>query len=269
MTETLGAGAFADVLRAEHVHLERPVALKVLKPEVAARPEIVERFLAEAKLVSKVRHPGIVEVHDFGQSEGLPWMALELIEGQTLRQLLQKRGALGLGEAVRLGRHLADALTAAHQSGVVHRDLKPENVIVDRQGRPHVLDFGIARVFWGTRRDEGVAFLGTPRYASPEAAAEGEVTAAADQYALALMVFELASGKLPFQSKTAMGWLHHHRETAPALLSSICKTPRALEEVLAKGLAKAPLERHADLAAFGAALGKALPRRSSRSLPQD
>jgi len=267
VSETLGAGAFADVLRAEHVHLERPVALKVLKPEVAARPDVLDRFLAEAKLVSKVRHPGIVEVYDFGQTEGLPWMALELVEGQTLRQILRKRGALGLGEAVRFGRHLADALSAAHQSGVVHRDLKPENVIVDRQGRPHVLDFGLARVFWGTRRDEGAAFLGTPRYASPEAASEGEVTAAADQYALALMVFELASGKLPFQSETAIGWLHHHRETAPALLSSVCKTPRALEEVLAKGLAKAPLERHADLAAFGAALGAALPPRATGPVP--
>ena len=251
----LGSGAFADVFRAEHVHLERPVALKILRPELAARADVVERFLAEAKVVSRIHHRGVVEVYDFGQTKGVPFMALELVEGTNLRDRVQP-GGLPLPEVRSLGRDLCLALGAAHKAGVIHRDLKPENILVDREGRAHVLDFGMARVFWGTTRDEGAGFLGTPRYASPEAADEGDVAAPADQYALGLILYELATGQLPFSSSSTVGWLHHHRSTRPRPPRELRPDlPHDLEEALLVALAKAPHERHSDLSAFAAALG--------------
>ncbi|HBP16757.1 MAG TPA: serine/threonine protein kinase, partial [Planctomycetes bacterium] len=120
--DLLGSGAFADVFRAEHVHLERPVALKILRPELAARKDVVERFLAEAKVVSRIHHPGVVEVYDFGQAKGVPFMALQLVEGTNLRDHV-KPGGLPLAEVRSLGRDLCQALGAAHKAGVIHRDL--------------------------------------------------------------------------------------------------------------------------------------------------
>src|SRR5262249_24589791 len=142
-------------------------------------------------------------------------MALELIEGQSLRALADK-GPAPIARVVALGKELCAAVGAAHAAGVIHRDLKPENVLVDRDGHAHVLDFGMARVFWGTKHDDGAGFLGTPRYASPEAAVNGDVAAPADQYALGLILYELATGKMPFSSSSPVGWLHHHRTTPPA-----------------------------------------------------
>ncbi|MGE0708300.1 MAG: protein kinase [Planctomycetota bacterium] len=254
VVDVLGSGAFADVLRVEHVHLERPAALKLLRPDVASRPEVRERFLAEAKLVSRIRHPGVVQVYDFGEVEALPWMALELIDGSSLRETIA-RGPVGVDEARRIARELIAAVAAAHAAGVVHRDLKPENVLLDRAGAVHVLDFGLARVFWGTRRDDGAAFLGTPRYASPEAAAGEDVSAPADQYAIGLILYELLCGRGPFQSESAVGYLHHHRSSAPPPLKTPAPLPPGLSDAVLRALRKRPQERHADLDAFAAALG--------------
>src|SRR5581483_1184090 len=170
VTDVLGAGAFADVFAAEHVHLERKVALKVLKSRFATRPSVAEGFVREAKLVSRLRHPGIAEVYDFGPVDGTFFMALELVSGRTLRATIKERAPLPLARAARTVRAILEAVHAAHKAGVVHRDLKPENVLEDGAGGVRVVDFGMAKVFWGVKGEDGVQFAGTPPYASPEAA---------------------------------------------------------------------------------------------------
>ncbi len=257
VVDVLGEGAYAHVLRAEHVHLERPAALKLLKPVHAAKADVRARFLAEAKLVSRIRHEGVAEVFDFGEVDGTPYMALELIDGRTLREALETRRAHPFAEARALTLDVLAAVEAAHRLGVIHRDLKPENILVDRRGRAHVVDFGMARVFWGGADAKAApgGFAGTPRYASPEAGRGGDVDARSDQYAIGLVLYELLTGASPFTSDTAVGWIAHHAGTPPPPPST--RKPGcapAVDPVVLRALEKSPQKRWADLASFANAL---------------
>ena len=259
IVDFLGAGAFAYVFRAEHVHLERPAALKVLRSTYAKQADVTRRFLAEAKVVSRLKHPAIVEVHDFGEAAGSFYMALEHVDGVTLRKTIEERGPLPVSEAIAIVQSILGGLELAHKSGVVHRDLKPENVLLDRRGGVHVLDFGMARAFWSGIREPGAsaAFAGTPRYASPEAAAGKEVDARADQYAAGLILYELATKDFPFESDSSVGFLHHHAHTVPVAPSE--RRPdlpfsRLFDRTVLKALEKNPEARYPGVAAFAAAL---------------
>ena len=195
----LGRGGMGVVLEAWSEHLGRPVALKLLLPGAALDVELVLRLRREIAATARLQHPHLVAVLDAGEVGGAPWVALELVEGEPLSTRLAREGALPEREVARVGRALADALACAHDHGVLHRDLKPGNVLLDRQGRPRLSDFGLARLLDGEGRltATGVA-LGTPAYMAPEQAEGGRVDARTDVYGLGALLYELLTGARPF-----------------------------------------------------------------------
>lgn len=241
----LGQGAMGAVYRAVDTHRDRVVALKVLLPQGGASPEFEARFVREAEVLARLRHPGIVGVEDFGAADGLCYLVLEHVEGRTLREQMRS-GPVQLEEARRIIGQLGEALQAAHDLGIVHRDVKPENVLVAADGRARLVDFGLAR--WARREgfgDSVDAFtltrsgtaVGTPIYMAPEQLhGDGEVDGRADVYALGVLAYELLTGKLPLG-----------RFEPP---SSVVPTAVPCDKVVLRALANRPADRYASVRAF-------------------
>jgi serine/threonine-protein kinase len=248
----LGSGGMGTVYRAEQVAMGREVALKVLRPEIAHDPQVQARFAREARSASQVESPFVVTLFDHGQTpDGLLFIAMELLRGQTLAEYLREHGALPWPEAVRIGRDIARALSAAHEGGVVHRDLKPENVHLGARDRAvKVLDFGIAKIVDRKRAGEDAAvtvagaILGTPAYMSPEAAARsGNVGKPTDLYALGVILFEMVVGRAVFEEKEPVLLLGMHLRVDPERLREArpeLDVPDALETLVDRLLAKEP-----------------------------
>lgn len=262
VSEVLGEGAYAWVLKARHVMLDREVALKVLKPLNNDMQTVKQRFLAEGRVISKLQHPNIVEVYDFGETEdGLLYMALEYLEGQDLRSFLKEQNHRTVKYCTEVILEILKSLQAAHEMNIVHRDLKPENVFLVNDGSIRVLDFGIAKVIHETHSTEGQfttkdgSFLGTPKYCSPEQAL-GETTGPwTDLYAAALIYFEMLTGELPFKSQNALGYLTHHASTKPATPSSLRgDIPQEAERSIMRALNKKPKQRYPSAQSFIRAL---------------
>ena len=273
----LGAGAMGDVYAARHPIIDKRVAIKVLKRELAADPEAAERFIREARAVNQIDHANVIDVFNFGRlpDDGRLYLVMDLVDGRSLRSAMQV-GALAVDDALDVLGKIADALDAAHARGVVHRDLKPDNVMLSNSIPPHVyvLDFGIAKL----AATSGVAtltakgsWLGTPGYMAPEQWSADGAGPASDRYALGVMAFELLSGALPFQAPTLPQMMEQHfRAPVPALSARGSVAHRVtLDPVLAKAMAKDPSQRFAtarDLvdalrgAAAGAAVVRARPR---------
>ncbi|HEX9049689.1 MAG TPA: serine/threonine-protein kinase, partial [Anaeromyxobacter sp.] len=224
----LGAGGMGAVYRAEHVHVGRKAAVKVLHADLRRSPADRERFRREARVASKLRSPHVVEVLDFGEDEaGRPYLALELLEGEALRAVLDREGRLAPARAVRLLRQLLDGLAAAHEAGIVHRDLKPENLWLSGSGAAEtlkVLDFGIAK--WSEARPDSARtqaglVLGTPEYLAPEQAVGGEVDRRADLYAAGILGFVMLTGRHPFDTSDIRALVAAHAfERVPGLSSA-------------------------------------------------
>ncbi len=268
----LGSGAMAHVYRARQLGVGRDVAIKILRPELLARPEVVTRFRSEAEVAARLDHPHVLVVHAVGEvpstsgGPALPYVALELLEGPSLRRLLETSAPLPIGRALHLVLALADAAGEAHAHGIVHRDLKPENVILVRRGNDpdyvKLLDFGLAKQLEpGTdcRTREG-SVLGTARYVSPEGAEGRSVTPASDCYALATMLYECLSGRTPFEAPSAVTLLAQQATAEPPELRTLVATPVAIAEVVMRNLAKKPEQRSADGRAFGRELADAARR---------
>ena len=212
VTAELGEGGMGQVYRAHHHLLDRPAAVKVLRPELTANRELVQRFFREAKAATAIRHPGIVDVYDFGHTAaGQAFYVMELLEGGSLAARLRARGRFPAREAATIARGIANALRAAHEQHIIHRDLKPDNVFLvpDPDGligeRVKVLDFGVAKLLgesWSdARRTQTGALLGTPLYMAPEQArAAGAIDHRADLYSLGCILYELLVGKPPFEA---------------------------------------------------------------------
>ncbi|MDF1661054.1 MAG: protein kinase, partial [Planctomycetota bacterium] len=262
VSEVLGEGAYAWVLKARHVMLDRIVALKVLKPLNNDMATVKQRFLAEGRVISKLQHPNIVEVYDFGETEdGLLYMALEYLEGQDLRSLLKAKSQHSVKYCTEVTLEILKSLQAAHEMNIVHRDLKPENVFMVNDGSIRVLDFGIAKVIHETHSAEGQfttkdgSFLGTPKYCSPEQALGENTGPWTDLYAAALIYFEMLTGQLPFKSQNALGYLTHHASTKPATPSSIRPDiPAEAERSIMRALNKKPMQRYPSAQSFIRAL---------------
>src|SRR6185369_4650352 len=214
------------VYRGEQISLKRAVAVKVLKPELGSHQLVLRRFNAEAEAVAKLSHPNTVNIYDFGQdSDGSLFIAMEFIEGRSLREAIQKEGPFSPARAISIALQVAASLSDAHAHSIVHRDLKPDNVMLQDRGRQkdvvRVLDFGIAKLRDDSRATQQAMtqagdMLGTPQYMAPEQIKADHVDGRTDVYALGCMMYEMLTARLPFEATTIMAMLSKHLTEQPA-----------------------------------------------------
>jgi serine/threonine protein kinase len=264
--DVIGQGAFGTVYRAVHPVLHREVAIKVLGSAHSADPGVAQRFVEEARVIHRIRHPNIVDLLGFGElSTGQMYYAMELLAGKTLAGHLTERGAFEPGVALHVLRQIADALDAAHGNGVLHRDLKPDNVFVVGELGPgcrvKLLDFGIAKLLGddSVLRTRSGMLMGTPAYMSPEQCGGEKVDAKSDIYALGVIAHELFTGARPYPGQTVRELLSQHMFETPIRASSVKPSlPARLDGVLLALLDKQPPRRPASATAAVQALGDAL-----------
>jgi serine/threonine-protein kinase len=252
----IGGGGMADVWLAEDTHLQRRIALKVLHARLAQDREFVMRFQREAESAAGLQHPNVVAVFDRGEWEGTYYIAMQYVEGPTLKQLIDS--GITVEQAVAVIRQVLQAAGYAHRQGIVHRDLKPQNVIVDPEGKAVVTDFGIARAGVSEITQTG-SVMGTPHYLSPEQAQGFDVTAVSDLYSIGVMLYEALTGRVPFEGESAVAVAMKQVSQMPQRPSSI--QPRvspALDAVVMRALEKDPGARFQSADAFIAALDQAM-----------
>lgn len=263
----LGRGGMSIVFGGRQRELDRQVAVKFLAPQLFADATARRRFLQEARLTAKVVHPHVVGIFDFGERNGVPYIVLEYLPGDSVKRRIRNAGALGTREALELARQALLGLAAAHELGIVHRDVKSENLLLTADGEVKVTDFGIAKAVAGTGLVHTMPeiLLGTPATMSPEQARGEPVTARSDLYSMGVVLFEMLTGQLPFLGDTPTAILVKQiREPAPRLAQLRPGSPPELEELLEHALAKEPAQRFESAAAFGEAVDALL-----RTLPSD
>jgi serine/threonine protein kinase len=249
ITDELGEGGMGVVYRATHSLLNRPAAIKVLRPELGTHTAALDRFLNEARATPAIRHPGIVEVYDFGHTEnGCAYIAMELLEGDSLAERIERRGKLPVGEALAIARRIAAPLAVAHELGIVHRDLKPDNVFLirDREGAEQLklLDFGIAKLETAVVRTTVGLVLGTPSYMAPEQClGQPDCDHRVDLYALGCILYELISGAPPFGRGGSMTDLMAAHINAPVPPAPLLALDPEIARLIRRLLAKSPAER--------------------------
>src|SRR5262245_42276380 len=261
----ISTGGMGTVYRAQHTLLDRPAAVKLLRSELTANAELVQRFFTEARAASAIHHPGIIEVFDFGYAtDGRAYLIMELLEGQPLGDRLQARGGrLGEIETAQIARGIASALTAAHAKGIIHRDLKPDNVFLVTDPdlpsgeRPKLLDFGIAKLVdaVSAHHTQTGALIGTPLYMAPEQArAAATIDSRADLYSLGCILYEMLVGDPPFVAIGAGEIIAMHMFTPPPSPSARVYTSPDMETIVMRLLAKDPHARYQTAAEVADAL---------------
>jgi hypothetical protein len=254
--ELVGTGGMSSVYRARDRELERRVALKILHDHFASDPEYVERFRREARAIARLNHPNIVTVIDRGEFEGRQFIVFEHVPGENLKEVVEREGPLPVSQALALTRQIARGLAFAHEQGVVHRDVKPQNVLLDESGTAKVTDFGIAR---SLHPEEGLTqsgtLLGTSHYISPEQASGQPVDERSDQYSLGVLLYELLTGEVPYPADGFMAVaMRHLRDPVPSVRERRPGVPKAVDEIVARAMAKRPEDRFPSTAAMMAAI---------------
>jgi serine/threonine-protein kinase len=258
LQDPIGRGGMATIYRGRDLRMDRVVAIKVLREVYSTDPKFVTRFQREAKAASSLQHPNIVQVYDYGQSDGNYFIVMELIEGTDLRRYLRSRGVLAVDRAIIIAHDVALGLGAAHRRAIVHRDVKPQNILVGRDGSIKLTDFGIASVYKDINAERltttGMT-LGTVQYYAPEQAQGEIVSPAADVYALGIVMYEMLTGRTPFDGDTPVAVAMQHIQDAPMPPRQLNPNiPPALEEIILRCLEKVPEMRFAD----GSVLARAL-----------
>ncbi len=249
LREQLGHGGMASVYRAYHPQLDRFVAVKVLRGELVDDPEFLARFQREAKIVASLRHANVVQVYDADMQDGIYYMVMELLEGDTLKARLHDYHAreeqMPMGEVVRVMLDVLDGLAYAHGEGMIHRDLKPANVMLTKRGQAVITDFGIAQMVGATRYTLSGALMGTLNYMAPEQGMQNQSDVRSDLYSLGIVLYEMLTGKPPFDADTPLAILMKHvNEPLPIPPTTGVVLPEAFERVLLKVLSKNPDDRY-------------------------
>jgi eukaryotic-like serine/threonine-protein kinase len=243
--EVLGEGGMGTVYKAKDRELERLVALKVIRPELASNPDILQRFKQEILLASKVTHRNVVRIYDLGDAEGLKFISMEYVDGKDLRQTLKQHGRLGVNEAVEIIAQVFRGLAVAHREGIIHRDLKPGNIMQDATGRVVVMDFGLARSVVSDGMTQTGMMVGTMEYMSPEQAQAKNLDVRSDIFTVGLIFYELLTGKMPFEADSVVAsLLKRSREQAAPVSLHNTAIPPSLSSIVAKCLQLKPESRY-------------------------
>ena len=279
LTALLATGGMATIYSAIDTRLDRKVAVKIMHPHLAQDEDFVGRFIREAKAAASLSHPNIVAVQDQGWNQsGVPavFIVMELVEGHTLRDYIHERGKLTIEDALSFIDPVLSALSAAHAIGIIHRDIKPENILISKEGRVKIADFGLARgnMLGTTMTAESSVILGSVSYLSPEQVQRGVADSRSDVYATAIVLFEMITGEKPFAGDTPIQIAYMHvNEKIPLLSSKVKGIPAALDQLVAKATSTDPDERPRDAGAFLTELNRVRdeidPKRKQMSLQLD
>jgi serine/threonine protein kinase len=255
--DTIGSGATGSVFKARDALLDTWVAVKLLRAEYTANPDALDRVRQEILLSRDIAHPNILRVYHLASYEGGTYLTMQWIRGGTLADIIAQRGALPIPEVLGIAIKLASALAAAHRSNVLHRDIKPGNILIDEDGEPYLADFGLARLIGEQGLTQHGVFVGTPHYCSPEQVALEELDERTDIYSLGLVLFEMVTGRKPFEAGTVAEILAMQRSTpAPDPTSISPKLPGELAAIILRCLAKDPADRIANANELMEALGR-------------
>ncbi len=241
----IGEGGMANVYLANDTILDRKVAVKVLRGDLAGDEKFVRRFQREALSASSLSHPNIVEIYDVGEDDGNFYIVMEYIEGKTLKQLIKKRGVLSLPETIDIMLQLLDALATAHDSYIIHRDIKPQNIMIKESGLVKITDFGIAMALNSVELTQTNSVMGSVHYLPPEQASGKGSTIRSDIYSLGILMFEMLTGKMPFKGDSAVEIaLKHIKEPLPSVREINPVVPQSVENIILKAAAKNPKNRY-------------------------
>ncbi len=246
--EKLGKGGMGGVYKARDINIDENVALKILNPEIASDEQTLQRFRNELKLTRKISHRNICRVFDLSEHEGIHFISMEYVSGEDLKSLIHRVEQLTVGKAVIIARQICEGLNEAHRLGVVHRDLKPQNVMIDREGNAKVMDFGIARSVKSKGITEEGVIVGTPEYMSPEQVEGNDIDGRTDIYSLGIILYEMLTGKLPFEGKTPLSVAVKQKSEKPLNPRRLnSQIPENISRMILKCLQKKKEERYQDV----------------------
>ena len=242
---SIGEGGMANVYLAWDTILEREVAVKILRGDLADDEKFIRRFQREANSASSLKHPNIVEMYDVGEDQGKYFIVMEYVDGKTLKSLIKKRGALNLTEAIDIMLQLASGIACAHDSYIIHRDIKPQNVMILEDGRVKITDFGIAMALNSNELTQTNSVMGSVHYLPPEQASGSGSTIKSDIYSLGILMFELLTGKVPFKGENAVEIaIKHMKDQIPSVCNINNEIPQSVENIVLKSCAKNPKNRY-------------------------